>query len=83
MRLRWTAALQAAALLGAPPAEDVDRRLRPALRTRRMCGAAGQRSPGRGIELLIENDQTASAGTLAALQAFFAAAERARPGAWA
>lgn len=32
------------------------------------------RLAGRGIALLIENDQTASAGTLAALQAFFAEA---------
>ncbi len=30
---------------------------------------------GRGIELLIENDQTAQAGTLLALQRFFAAAD--------
>jgi sugar phosphate isomerase/epimerase len=31
---------------------------------------------GRGIELVIENDQTVAAGTLPALQSFFAAAER-------
>jgi sugar phosphate isomerase/epimerase len=31
--------------------------------------------PERGIELLIENDQTAAAGTLLALQRFFAAAD--------
>ncbi|AEG91598.1 sugar phosphate isomerase/epimerase family protein [Ramlibacter tataouinensis] len=32
---------------------------------------------GRGIELVIENDQTVAAGTLAALQAFFAQAQAA------
>jgi sugar phosphate isomerase/epimerase len=32
---------------------------------------------GSGVELVIENDQTASAGTLPAMMAFFAAAERA------
>jgi sugar phosphate isomerase/epimerase len=39
--------------------------------------ALRERLEGRGIELLIENDQTASAGTLPALQAFFAAAQEA------
>jgi sugar phosphate isomerase/epimerase len=40
-------------------------------------GALAQALEGRGTELVIENDQTVAAGTLPALQAFFAAADSA------
>lgn len=40
-------------------------------------GQLAQALQGRGVELLIENDQTVAAGTLAALQAFFAQAQAA------
>ena len=38
--------------------------------------ALRERLAGAGVELLIENDQTAAAGTVGALAAFFAAAQR-------
>jgi sugar phosphate isomerase/epimerase len=68
-------ALDAAALLGAP-------RLKMAIGG---FGAASvdslpllqQHLQGRPVELLIENDQTASAGTLPALETFFASADAA------
>lgn len=64
-------ALQAAALLGAP-------RLKMSIggfdaRSPATLPALQERLGATGIELLIENDQTAGAGTLPALQRFFAA----------
>ena len=68
-------ALAATALLGAP-------RLKMSIGGFRAASAAtfpqlAQALEGRGVALLVENDQTVAAGTVAALQAFFAAAERA------
>jgi sugar phosphate isomerase/epimerase len=68
-------ALAAAAQLGAP-------RLKMSIGGFGDASAAGfaplaQALQGRGIELVIENDQTVAAGTLPALAAFFAAADRA------
>lgn len=68
-------ALAAAARLGAP-------RLKMSIGGFGEASAAGfaplaQALQGRGIELVIENDQTVAAGTLPALLAFFAAADHA------
>jgi sugar phosphate isomerase/epimerase len=67
-------ALQAAGMLGAP-------RLKMAIGAYRRVSAPTldllkQTLSGRNVALLIENDQTASAGSLAAMSAFFADAAR-------
>ncbi|NKE64314.1 TIM barrel protein [Ramlibacter sp. RBP-2] len=66
-------ALEAATVLGAP-------RLKMSIggfdaRSPATLPALQERLDATGIELLIENDQTVSAGTLAALQRFFVAGE--------
>jgi sugar phosphate isomerase/epimerase len=67
-------ALQAAALLGAPHLKmSIGAYRRQSASTLALLNDALK---GRGAALLIENDQTASAGSLAALQAFFADAAR-------
>jgi len=67
--------LQAAATLSAPVLKmsigGYGRAARPSL------AFLAQRLEGRGIELLIENDQTGAAGSLHALEGFFADADRA------
>ena len=67
--------IAAAAHARRAPAEDVDRRLRPRSHGS-LWGLKVQLAETR-IELVIENDQTVSAGSLPALQAFFDAADRA------
>jgi sugar phosphate isomerase/epimerase len=67
-------ALQATALLGAP-------RLKMSLgaychQSAPTLAALKDRLQGRGVALLVENDQTAAAGSLSAMQAFFADAAR-------